>query len=180
MPVRLGQTSVGPPGGTRDPARTGRGARVRGAGGPGKNRPGRVIESRALMLLASWTALASAACSEPVNPLLGEWISLAGQVPELGYIFEDGGRMKWILDLEEGPDTLVVGFRSNEHAIPAELDVGPWSSGPLTGRTMTGIFEMQGPDRFRVDFEPSDPDGQILERPSGFSDQTMHFVRKLN
>ncbi len=112
--------------------------------------------------------------------MLGEWITVGGQSPQLTYVFEDGARMRWVLDLEEGPDTFAVDFRTNHHAIPAELDVGPWTTGPLAGRTLTGIVEFQGPDRFRVDFEPSDPDGVVLERPAQFSEQTLHFVRKLN
>ena len=80
----------------------------------------------------------------------------------------------------EGPDTLEVAYEARYASTPIELDVGPWSSGPLAGQTLFGIVELQGPDRFRVDFEPAGPDSDGAERPATFSEQTVTFVRKVN
>lgn len=96
------------------------------------------------------------------------------------YIFEDGGRSRWVLDMEAGPDTFAVAYKVDYSRSPFHLDVGPWSTGPLAGRTLYGIVEMRGPDRFVVDFEPADPDGEATARPSSFSNQSVTFVRKLN
>ena len=132
------------------------------------------------------TALAPAlvgavlACTEPTDPLLGEWVSVGTGPGPMTYIFEQDGRSRWVLDLEEGPDTFAVDYRVDYGRTPIHLDIGPWSSGPLTGRTLFGIIEMQGPDRFRVDFEPADPDGDGTGRPASFSNQAVAFVRKLN
>lgn len=127
-------------------------------------------------------ALASAvlACAEPPDPLLGEWVSVGSGADRTTYIFEEGGRSRWVLELEEDPDTFRVNYRVDYHQTPIHLDVGPWGSGPLAGRTLFGIVEMQGPDRFRVDFEPADPDGDGTERPASFSNQAVTYVRKLN
>ena len=127
-------------------------------------------------------ALASTllACSEPPEPLLGEWVSVgSGPFPRV-FIFGEGGRGRWVLEFEEGADTSAVDYRADYSRTPIHLDVGPWSSGPLAGRTLFGIVEMVGPDRFRVDFEPADPDGDGTERPASFSNQAVTFVRKLN
>ena len=134
--------------------------------------------------ISGWAAVVLAplvlSCSEPAEPLLGEWVSVGSQTPSMIYVFEDQGRSKWVLELEEGPDTFEVAYKADHIETPAHLDVGPWSTGPLAGRTLFGIMEIQGPDRFRVDFEPSDPDGDGSDRPRQFSDQTVTFVRKLN
>lgn len=134
------------------------------------------------LLTATAVVLATAvlACAEPSDPLLGEWVSLASGAGRTTYIFEEGGRSRWVLELEEAPDTFLVDYRVDYHRTPIHLDVGPWASGPLAGRTLFGIVQMQGPDRFRVDFEPADPDGDGTERPASFSNQAVTYVRKLN
>ena len=96
------------------------------------------------------------------------------------YIFEDGGRVRWILELSEGPDTFEVAYEVRYVSTPIELDMGPWISGPLAGQTLFGIVELQGPDRFRVDFEPANPDSDGSERPGTFSEQAVTFVRRVN
>ena len=99
-------------------------------------------------------ALLTLACAEPAEPLLGEWVSVDSARPSMTCIFEDGGRSRWVLELPQGPDTFAVDYRGDYDATPFHLDVGPWSTGPVAGQTLFGIVEMQGPDRFRVDFEP--------------------------
>ena len=131
----------------------------------------------ALALAFAATALA---CAEPPEPLLGEWVSVGSGPSPITYIFEADGRSRWVLELGEGPDTFAVAYRVDYGRTPVHLDIGPWSSGPLTGRTLFGIIEMQGPDRFRVDFEPADPDGDGTGRPDSFSNQAVTFIRKLN
>ena len=127
-------------------------------------------------------ALASAilSCAEPPEPLLGEWVSVGSGANLTTYIFEEGGSSRWVLELEESPDTFLVDYRVDYRQKPIHLDIGPWSSGPLSGRTLFGIVEMQGPDRFRVDFEPADPDGAGTERPASFSNQAVTYARRLN
>lgn len=133
---------------------------------------------RVLGLLALVPTVLS--CSEPPEPLLGEWVSVAAETGRMTYIFEEDGQSRWVLEAETGPDTFAVAYRVDYSQSPIHLDVGPWSTGPLAGRTLYGIVEMQGPDRFVVDFEPADPDGDESVRPSRFSNQTVTFVRKLN
>ena len=94
------------------------------------------------------------------------------------YIFDNDSTMKWVVELEAGPDTVSVPYRVNHQADPVHLDVGPWDDGPVAGRTLFGIVEIQGPDRFRVDFEPADPDGDGSERPNGFSDQASDVCQE--
>lgn len=119
-------------------------------------------------------------CAAPVNPLLGEWVSVGSEDTRMTYIFEDEGRARWILGLSEGPDTFEVAYEVRHLTAPIELDMGPWNSGPLAGQTLFGIVELQGPDRFRVDFEPANPDSDGGERPATFSEQSVTFVRKVN
>ena len=119
-------------------------------------------------------------CAAPANPLLGEWVSVGSVDTRMTYIFEDGGRAQWILGLAEGPDTFEVAYEVRHLSTPIELDVGPWTSGPLAGQTLFGIVELQGPDRFRVDFEPANPDSDGGERPATFSEQAVTFVRRVN
>ena len=137
-----------------------------------------MIRGARLALFAS-TAL-TLACQEPPQPLQGEWVSVGSTRPAMTYIFEDDGRVAWILDLPQGPDTLVIDYRGDYTTTPIQLDVGPWSTGPIAGQTLFGIVELLGPDRFRVDFEPGDPDTGAMERPREFSDQTVTFVRMRN
>ena len=119
-------------------------------------------------------------CGEEPEPLLGEWVSVAAETGQMTYIFEEDGQSRWVLELETGPDTFPVAYQVDYSRSPIHLDVGPWSTGPLAGRTLYGIVEMQGPDRFVVDFEPADPDGAETVRPPRFSNQSVTFVRKLN
>ena len=119
-------------------------------------------------------------CGEVAEPLLGEWISVGSTTRQTIYVFEDQGRAKWVLELDEGPDTFEVAYRVDYQTTPVHLDIGPWPTGPLAGRTLFGVLEMRGPDRFRVDFEPADPDAGGADRPTGFSNQALTFVRKLN
>lgn len=119
-------------------------------------------------------------CGEEPEPLLGEWVSVAAETARMTYIFEEDGRSRWVLELETGPDTFAVAYQVDYSRSPIHLDVGPWSTGPLAGRTLYGIVEMQGPDRFVVDFEPGDPEGDGTARPPRFSNQSVTFVRKLN
>lgn len=134
--------------------------------------------------LPSLAALAFVAavlsCGEPPEPLLGEWVSVAAETGRMTYIFEEDGRSRWVLELETGPDTFAVAYQADYSQNPIHLDVGPWPGGPLAGRTLYGIVEMQGPDRFVVDFEPGDADGDGTARPPNFSNQSVTFVRKLN
>ncbi|MXX57353.1 MAG: hypothetical protein F4106_13345 [Gemmatimonadetes bacterium] len=129
-------------------------------------------------LLAS--AVLTLACQEPAKPLQGEWVSVGSARPAMTYIFDGDGRSTWILDLPQGPDTLVIDYRVDYTTTPIHLDVGPWSTGPVAGQTLFGIAELLGPDRFRVDFEPGDPDTGAMERPAEFSGQTVTFVRMRN
>ncbi len=138
----------------------------------------RRVRGPVLGLLALVPAILS--CGEPPEPLLGEWVSVAAETGQMTYIFEEEGQSRWVLDLEAGPDTFAVAYQVDYSRSPIHLDVGPWSTGPLAGRTLFGIVEMQGPDRFVVDFEPADPDGDGTARPSSFSNQSVTFVRKLN
>ena len=119
-------------------------------------------------------------CSEPPEPLLGEWVSVASETGQMTYIFDEDGQSRWVLEMAEDPDTFAIAYRVDYNQSPIHLDVGPWSTGPLAGRTLFGIVEMQGPDRFVVDFEPADPGGDGTARPSRFSNQSVTFVRKLN
>ena len=146
-----------------------------GAGRSGPPGPRRLAALAALALAAPVIS-----CGESPEPLLGEWVSVAAETGRMTYIFEEDGRSRWVLDLAEGPDTFAVAYRVDYGRSPIHLDVGPWSTGPLAGRTLYGIVEMLGPDRFVVDFEPGDPGGEGAERPPRFSNQSVTFVRKLN
>ena len=143
-------------------------------------RRNRSFRARASIAALAVTVASPLACGEPAEPLLGEWVSVGSDGPSMTYIFEDNGRSRWVLDLPEGPDTFTVAYRADYDATPFHLDVGPWSTGPIIGRTLFGIVEMLGPDRFRVDFEPGDPDTGAGARPTDFSGQTVTFVRKQN
>ena len=142
--------------------------------------PRRLVRPRVAACATVILASAGLSCAEPSEPLLGEWVSIGGVNPQMTYIFEPDGRAKWVLELGQGPDTFAVAYRVDYRTSPVHLDVGPWSTGPLVGRTLLGIVEIQGPDRFRVDFEPGTPDGDGSERPTDFSDQTVTFARTVN
>ncbi len=146
----------------------------------GRRRRRNARPTRFAALAAALLLPALSACSEPPEPLLGEWVSVGSERPPMTYIFEGEGRMKWVLELETGPDTFPVAYRVDYRTDPVLLDVGPWADGPLAGRTLFGIAEIQGPDRFVVDFEPANPDGDGSDRPAAFSDQAVTFVRKVN
>ena len=135
----------------------------------------RVVPALLAALIASVIS-----CAAPNDPLLGEWVSVGSEDIRMTYIFEDGGRARWILGLAEGPDTFEVAYEVRHLSTPIELDVGPWTSGPLAGQTLFGIVELQGPDRFQVDFEPANPDSDGAERPATFSEQAVTFVRRVN
>ena len=146
---------------------------VRGHGAP--------VPRRRLPALAALVIVpAVLSCGEPPEPLLGEWVSVAAETGRMTYIFEEDGRSRWVIELETGPDTFSVAYRVDYSQSPIHLDVGPWPAGPLARRTLFGIVELQGPDRFVVDFEPGEPGGDGGERPSSFSNQTVTFVRKVN
>lgn len=142
--------------------------------------PPRQRRSRELVPLILALVPTVLSCGEEPEPLLGEWVSVAAETGQMTYIFEEDGQSRWVLELETGPDTFPVAYQVDYSRSPIHLDVGPWSTGPLTGRTLYGIVEMQGPDRFVVDFEPADPDGDGAVRPPRFSNQSVTFVRKLN
>lgn len=155
------------------------GVRPPTAAGPADPAPRR-RGSRGLVPLLLALVPVVLSCGEEAAPLLGEWVSVAAETGQMTYIFEEGGRSRWVLELETGPDTFPVPYRVDYGRSPIHLDVGPWPAGPLAGRTLHGIVEMRGPDRFVVDFEPADPDGDGTARPSRFSNQSVTFVRRLN
>ena len=140
----------------------------------------------------AWSVGGLTTCTDPPDLLAGEWVSTAYGGPPMIYIFGDegdgdgadggndggDGEMRWILDLEGGRDTFAVAYRVDRGADPVTLDIGPWDSGPLAGRTLLGIVEFRGPDRMRVDFEPGDPGGEGAERPTDFTEQTVTFIRR--
>ena len=132
--------------------------------------------------LRAWACAAAAAattgCADSPEVVTGEWISIGATGPSMIYVFGDGGTMEWILDLDAGPDTFSVPYRIDYEAVPVRLDVGPWRRGPLEGRTLLGIVDVQGPDRIRVDFEPSRPGGDGTRRPTEFTEQAVVFVRR--
>ncbi len=139
----------------------------------------RIGAGAALASAALASSALTFACQEPPRLLEGEWVSI-GANPAMTYIFDGGGRTTWILDLPQGPDTLVLDYRVDYSAAPLHVDVGPWSTGPVAGRTLFGIAQMNGPDRFVVDFEPGDPVGGADVRPTEFSSQAVTFVRRRN
>ena len=141
---------------------------------------GGLVSAVATSLSAVFMALVVFSCGDSAEPLLGEWVSVGSTPPSMTYIFEEEGHSRWVLDLPQGPDTFAVDYRVDYTVTPFHLDVGPWSTGPVDGQTLFGIVEMLGPDRFRVDFEPGDPEGGASARPEGFSGQTVTFVRKRN
>ena len=145
---------------------------------------GFLVTPRWLSRTAVLCALPILACGEGPNPLLGEWVSVGSDGPRMVYVFGEisggEGASKWFLDVGEGPDTLEIVYRTDLESTPAQLDIGPWSGGPLDGRTLFGIVEIQGPDRFRVDFEAGEPGAGGAERPTEFTAQTVTFVRKRN
>ncbi len=142
--------------------------------------PGFLRRVRRPPLLAATIALATLSCEQPFDPLLGAWVSVGSVGTPTTYVFHEDGRAEWILKLSEGTDTFEVAWQADYGTTPMQLDMGPWGSGPLAGQTLYGIVELQGPDRFRVDFEPADPDGDGSERPVTFSEQAVTFVRKIN
>ena len=117
-------------------------------------------------------------CSEQPEVLVGEWISTGSTGPTMTYVFGNDGQMEWILDIGAESDTFSVAYHVEYGETPIHLDVGPWSRGPLEGRTLLGIVDVLGPDRFRVDFEPALHGGDGMERPSEFTDQAVVFVRR--
>lgn len=133
-----------------------------------------------MQALTAAVSVSLLSCAAPPDPLVGGWVSVGAEGPAMTYVFQETGRAQWILNLSEGPDTFEVAYEADYGSTPIELDMGPWGSGPLAGQTLYGIVELQGPDRFRVDFEPADPDGDGSERPVTFSEQAVTFVRKLN
>ena len=145
-----------------------------------KARPGPVGRTLAVPAVMAALTASLLSCAQPRDPLLGEWVSVGSEAGTMTYVFHEGGRAQWILDLSEGRDTFEVAFTVDYGTTPIQLDVGPWESGLLAGQTLFGIVELQGPDRFRVDFEPADPDGDGSERPVTFSEQAVTFVRKVN
>ena len=140
----------------------------------------RILSGRLAVLAATLLSAPLLSCAGPSDPLQGEWVSVGSEDTRMTYIFEDGGRARWILGLSEGPDTFEVAYEVRYASTPIELDVGPWTSGPLAGQTLFGIAELHGPDRFRVDFEPASPDSDGSERPATFSEQAVTFVRRVN
>ena len=151
------------------------------------NRLGRSAQSvtapgnRAAIVLAAVLATAVLSCARPPDPLAGHWVSVGSEgSTRTSHVFEEDGRAQWILQLSEDTDTFKVAYEVRYDTTPIQLDMGPWGAGPLAGQTLYGIVELQGPDRFRVDFEPADPGGDGSERPIGFSEQAMTFVRKVN
>ena len=144
-----------------------------------KARPGRLGRTLAVPVVAAALTAPLLSCAEPRQALLGTWVSVGSEAAATTYVFHEDGRAEWILKLSEASDTFEVPYRANYGTTPIQLDVGPWDSGPLAGQTLFGIVEVQGPDRFRVDFEPADPDGDGSERPVTFSEQAVTFVRKI-
>ena len=124
--------------------------------------------------------LALAACNAPASIFEGEWISGAPTSPAIFCHFGSNGRLRWTIDFASGAESFDLAYRVDDSVRHVHLDIGPWPEGPLAGRTLLGIVEIESPDRFRVDFEPGDPAGDESERPVAFSAQTLTFLRRVN
>jgi hypothetical protein len=133
---------------------------------------------RALAYATAWGGLLALGCGRGVDPFAGEWVSVDANGPSMTYLFPGGDTALWIVETEAGPDSIRVPWAADLAPVPGHLDMGPWSEGPLEGRTLYGIVEFHGPDRFRVDFEPGNAEGGGDVRPTAFTDQTVSFVRK--
>lgn len=135
--------------------------------------------TRAPVLAAAACGLLVLGCGGAPDLLPGEWVSVDAPGPRMTWVLPEGDTAMFIVALEPGPDTSRLPWRSDPTRTPVHLDLGPWPDGPLEGRTLYGIVELHGPDRFRVDLEPGNAEGGGDARPTAFTAQAVSFVRKL-
>lgn len=108
----------------------------------------------------------------------GTWSGQDAEGYTLTLVFEEEGGALWIADRVPGvQDTTLLTYRADTAARPRHIEIRGFTSGPLAGMTMYGIYELVGADSLRLDLEPGLP-GETGVRPDSFAAGTMVFTRE--
>ena len=108
------------------------------------------------------------------NPLVGTWTGTYVEGHGMTFVFDGSGSAQWRVVRPEGTISFSLSYRIDLSTTPHAIELHGFQDGPLAGRTMYGIFELEGTDSFRLDLEPGEAgstgDGV---RPTEFSDRTL-------
>lgn len=111
------------------------------------------------------------------GPLAGAWVGQDSAGSRMGLVFQEGGTVLWIADRIPGvQDTTALRFRVDTAATPGRLDITGFMSGPYAGMTLFGIYQLQGRDTLRYQYEPGIPGGATT-RPDSLGTDAMVFTR---
>lgn len=118
-----------------------------------------------------------AACAGERDPLQGTWRGQGSAGEPFTIVFRERNTALWITDRIPGvQDTLVLRYTVDTTYIPKHVNVSGFTSGPLAGMTLYGIYELEGTDSLHLDFEPGLP-GESQVRPHDFRPAVSIFTR---
>ena len=127
------------------------------------------------LVLATFILLA--ACAGERDKLQGTWRGQGSAGEPFTIVFRQDHSALWITDRIPGvQDTLALHYTVDTTYIPKQINVSGFTSGPLAGMTLYGIYELEGIDSLRLDFEPGLP-GQSVVRPHDFRPAVSIFTR---
>lgn len=117
------------------------------------------------------------ACAADRTTIRGTWTGEGAAGEPFTIVFRDRNTALWITDRIPGVrDTLVLRYTLDTTYIPKHVNVSGFTSGPLAGMTLYGIYELEGTDSLRIDFEPGLP-GEAAVRPRDFRPAVSVFTR---
>lgn len=113
----------------------------------------------------------------PSHELAGAWTGTDSEGRPLTLVFGEGDAALWITDRVPGvQDTTVLRYRADTAATPSRVDLRGFEEGPLAGMVLYGIYEREGSDTLRIDFEAGVPGSG--ERPDSFSGSAVRLGRQ--
>ena len=112
--------------------------------------------------------------------LVGTWKNESGGT-EMTFSFSEDGTGTWdvLVAGEQGfSDSYAFDYIADYEVVPHYVDIMNIDHGFLAGKTMYGIFSLDGEGALILDFEPGPP-GESSVRPADFTDDAVTLTGRL-
>lgn len=117
------------------------------------------------------------ACStDKSSSITGEWSGKDTYGSNQKFVFHDNGKCIWKILTERSDNSFYLKYTVDISRKPWTIDIYGFENGPLEGKTVYGIFEIDG-NKLKIDAEIGDSSSI---RPQKFTDQSVIYKRLEN